>query len=264
MQVQANGIRINVEVRGEGPWLVLSHSLACSTRMWDEQVAALSGRFRVVNVDTRGHGASDAPEGPYTLEQLSDDLQAVLDALGVERCHYMGLSMGGMIGMTHALRHPGRLQSLALCNTSSRLGPSVLPVWQQRIDSVRSRGMGALVDGTLERWFTASTRAARPDLVERVGAMIRSTPVAGYVGCCGAIPHIDLTDQLGAVQVPTLVVVGDQDPGTPLEMSRAIQNAIPKAQLAVIPGAAHLSNMEQPEVFNFLVERWLAALTRAH
>ena len=257
MQVEANGIRIHVEDQGTGPWLVLSHSLACATDMWAEQIAVFRDRFRVLAFDTRGHGGSDALSGPYTLDLLADDLEALLDQLGIGRCHFMGLSMGGMIGMTHALRHPGRFASLILCDTSSRIGPEAAPVWEQRIATARSQGMDALVDPTIGRWFTERTRARRPDLVARVAAMIRATPVEGYVGCCQAIPSIDLTARLGAVQVPTLVVVGDQDPGTPVEMSRAIQQAIPGAQLGVIPQAAHLANMEQPETFDFLVGRFL-------
>ena len=186
MQVEANGIRIHIDDQGTGPWLVLSHSLACATDMWAEQIASFRGRFRVLAFDTRGHGGSDAPPGPYTLDLLADDLEALLDRLDIGQCHFMGLSMGGMIGMTHALRHPGRFASLVLCDTSSRIGPEAAPVWERRIATARSDGMGALVDSTIGRWFTAHTCASRPDLVARVAAMIRATPVEGYVGCCQA------------------------------------------------------------------------------
>ena len=169
----------------------------------------------------------------------------------------MGLSMGGMIGMTHALKYPGRFQSLLLCNTTSRIGPEVLPVWTQRIGIAQADGMAPLVEPTLARWFTAGFRATHADVSASVGEMIRSTPVAGFTGCCHAIPKIDLTDQLGAIRVPTLVIAGDQDVGTPVEAGRAIQQAIPEAQLAVIPSAAHLSNLEQPETFNHLVSVFL-------
>ncbi|MFO1319395.1 MAG: 3-oxoadipate enol-lactonase [Burkholderiales bacterium] len=260
MHVEANGIRIHYEVEGDGPWLVTSHSLACSSAMWRAQVDALKGSFRVLSFDTRGHGQSDAPAGAYTLDQLSDDLQGLLDALRIERPHFMGLSMGGMIGMTHALRHPGRLQSLVLCDTTSRIPAEARGVWQQRIDTAQAQGMEPLVASTLQRWFTAPFLARGGDAIARVGDMIRRTPAAGYVGCCHAIRAIDLTDQLGAVTVPTLVVVGDQDVGTPVEASRAIHLAIPGAQLGVIPSASHLSNLEQPETFNHLVGRFLASV----
>jgi 3-oxoadipate enol-lactonase len=257
MHIEANGIRIRYEVEGEGPWLVMSHSLACSLHMWDEQAAHLRSRFRVLRFDTRGHGGSDAPDGPYTLDMLADDLRALLDGLGIERCHFMGLSMGGMIAMTHALRYPGRFLSMVLCNTSSRIGPDAAPVWKQRIDTVTAQGMGPMVEPTLQRWFTEGFRRTQPGVTARVGEMIRSTPPAGYIGCCHAIPKIDLTDRLASVACPTLVIAGDQDVGTPLEMARAIQLAIPGAQLACIPSASHLSNLEQPRLFNAIVDAFL-------
>lgn len=257
MHAHADGIRIHHEIQGAGPWLVLSHSLACNLGMWDAQVAALRARFTVLRFDTRGHGGTDAPAGAYTLEQLADDLEALLGSLGVVQCSYMGLSMGGMIGMTHALKYPGRFQRLVLCNTTSRVGPEAAPIWQGRIDAVTAGGMEAVVEGTLARWFTGPFLAREPEVAQRVGAMIRSTPVAGYVGCCHAIPKIDLTDRLGAIRCPTLVIAGDQDVGTPVEMARAIQLAIPGAQLTVIPSASHLSNLEQPEVFNYLAGTFL-------
>jgi 3-oxoadipate enol-lactonase len=257
MRQHANGIDIDYSITGEGPWLVMSHSLACSSGMWAPQVAALRDRHRVLCFDTRGHGGTDAPPGAYTLAQLADDLEGLLGALGIGRCHFMGLSMGGMIGMTHALKYPGRFESLLLCNTTSRIGPEVQPVWTQRIGIAQADGMAPLVEPTLARWFTAGFRATHADVSARVGEMIRSTPVAGFTGCCHAIPKIDLTDRLGAIRVPTLVIAGDQDVGTPVEAGRAIQQAIPGAQLAVIPSAAHLSNLEQPETFDHLVSVFL-------
>lgn len=259
MHAQANGIGIRYEIEGQGPWLVMSHSLACDLHMWDAQAAALRDRFKVLRFDTRGHGGSDAPAGAYTLEQLADDLESLLGGLGVTRCSFMGLSMGGMIAMTHALKYPGRFERMILCNTSSRIPPEAAPVWKGRIDTVTAGGMEPLVEPTLARWFTAPFLAKQPAVATRVGAMIRATPPAGYIGCCHAIPKIDLTDRLGAVNCPTLVIGGDQDVGTPVEMARAIQLAIPGARLAVIPSASHLSNLEQPETFGYLVGRFLDA-----
>ena len=147
----------------------------------------------------------------------------------------MGLSMGGMIGMTHALKYPGRFDRMILCNTTSRVPPEAGPTWQGRIETVTASGMEPVVAPTLERWFTAPFREHRPEVMASVGALIRATPPAGFIGCCHAIPKINLTDRLGAVQCPTLVIGGDHDVGTPVEMARAIQLAIPGAQLAVIP-----------------------------
>ena len=250
MRIRSNGIEINCQVEGAGPWLVLSHSLACALAMWDPQPEALKTHYKVLRFDTRGHGASDAPEGAYSLEQLADDLHGLLQALNVKQPHFVGLSMGGMIGMTYALRHPRVFRSLVLCDTSSRLGPPFQPVWDERIKTARQSGMEPLVQPTLQRWFTEPFLSKRPPAMERVAQMIRSTPVAGYVGCCHAIPRIDLTDRLQEIDCPVQVIVGEQDLGTPVSMARAIHEAIPGSELVIIPQASHLSNLEQPAAFN--------------
>ena len=258
MKTNANGIHVNYEIEGSGPWVVMSHSLACGLHMWDEQVEALRDRYRVLRFDTRGHGASDAPDGAYTLDMLADDLHGLLQALRVERAHFVGLSMGGMIGMTYALKYPGALRSLVLCDTSSRIGPEAAPVWQERIDTVSAKGMEPMVEPTLKRWFTESFLATRPPVVERVAKMIRSTPSKGYIGCCHAIPKINLTDRLNAIKCQVQVIVGEQDVGTPVAMAETIHKAIPGSELVVIPSASHLSNLEQPAAFNRALLGFLA------
>ena len=258
MKIKANGIQINYEVEGDGPWLVMSHSLACDVRMWDEQLQALKSKYRVLRVDTRGHGGTDAPDGAYTLDMLADDLHGLLAALKVERPHFVGLSMGGMIGMTYVLKYPGALRSLVLCDTSSRIPPEALPVWQERIQTVAAKGMEPMVEPTLKRWFTEPFLARRPPVIERVAGMIRSTPPKGYIGCCQAIPKINLTDRLAAIKSPVQVIVGEQDVGTPVAMSEAIHQAIPGSELVVLPSASHLSNLEQPEAFNRALSAFLA------
>ena len=250
MKANSNGISIHYVVEGQGPWVVMSHSLACNVSMWDEQAAVLARSFRVLRFDARGHGATDAPAGAYDLDMLADDLVGLLDVLKVDRAHYVGLSMGGMIGMTAALKHPARFASLALCDTSSRVPPEAAPIWEGRIKAAKEQGMEPLVEPTLQRWFTEPFYTAQKSVMARVGQMIRTTPVAGYIGCCHAIPKINLTDRLGAIRCPARVIVGDQDVGTPVAMSRAIQEAIPGSDLVVIPSASHLSNLEQPQAFN--------------
>jgi 3-oxoadipate enol-lactonase len=252
-KIRANGIEVHYEVRGAGPWLVLSHSLACDLTMWDEQVGALSRNFRVLRYDTRGHGRSDASPAPYTLELLADDLKALLDGLQIRRTHFAGLSMGGMIGQTFALRHPEVLQTLILCDTTSAYPPSVVPVWAERTRTARKQGMTALVDSTLARWFTAPFRNSRPDVMQRFAALIAGTPVEGYVGCSDALVRIDVTARLATLRLPALVIVGEHDPGTPPAMAQAIHQHLPGSELALIRGAAHISNVEQPEEFNRLV-----------
>ena len=257
MHATVNGIRIHYEVAGEGPWVVLSHSLACAGAMWDEQWAILSARYRVLRFDTRGHGASDAPPGGYTLTQMADDLHGLLASAGVERPHFVGLSMGGMIGMTYALAHPGALRSLVLCDTTSRIPEDARPVWAERIATAQRQGMEPLVEPTLKRWFTEPFLAKRSSVVERVAGMIRSTPPAGYAGCCQAIPQINVTDKLSAITCPVQVIVGDKDVGTPVAMAEAIHQAIPSSELVVLSDASHLSNLEQPKTFNAALLKFL-------
>ena len=242
--------------RRTAPWVVMSHSLACDHTMWDPQMEALRD-FRVLRFDTRGHGASDAPAGEYTMDQLAADVHALLDALGIERFHFVGLSMGGMIGQQLALRVPLRMASLTLADTTSRYPAEARPVWEQRIALVRSQGMNALVPSTLERWFTADFRERNIETVAGIAAKIRATPVAGYIGCAHAISHIDLTARLPTIDCPTLVIVGADDQGTPPAMAEDIVRAIDGSRLEVIPAAAHLSNIEQPARFNALLQAFL-------
>ena len=261
MKLSANGIEINYVIEGEGPVVTMSHSLACNLAMWDEQARALQGRYRVLRFDTRGHGQTSAPAGAYTLEQMADDLHALLGGLGIKETHFVGLSMGGMIGQVFTLKHPGMVQSLVLCDTTSRYPAAAASVWQERIRTVEAQGMEPLVEPTLQRWFTAPFRARRKDLMERVGAMIRATPPPGYIGCCHALPKIDVTDRLKEVHCPALVIVGEEDLGTPVDMARQIHAALPGAELAILRRASHLSNLEQPDEFTRVLLRFLDKTT---
>ncbi len=258
MKIKTNGIGINYVIEGKGPWLVMSHSLACDLSMWDEQAVLLKKQFRVLRFDTRGHGASDAPIGAYSLDMLSEDLRGLLDGLKVENPHFIGLSMGGMIGMTFALKYPNRLRSLVLCDTSSRIPSEASAIWEGRIKTATEQGMEPLVEPTLKRWFTEPFFNANSAMMTRVGKLIRATPVAGFAGCCHAIRPLNLTSKLGAITCPVQVVVGEQDAGTPVAMSRDIVNAIPGSELVIIPSASHLSNLEQPAKFNDVVSGFLS------
>ena len=258
MKIRANGIEISYLVEGEGPWLTMSHSLACNLHMWDEQAAVLAKHFRVLRFDTRGHGASQAPKGAYTLEELADDLKGLLDALGVKQTHFVGLSKGGMIGQTFALKYPGVLKTLVLADTTSRYPPEAAALWAERIKVAETQGMEPLVQPTLERWFTAPFRAASASKVQLIADMIRTTPVAGYVGCSHAIPKINLSARLREIDAPALVIVGEQDMGTPVAMAREIHESYPGSELVIIPSAAHLANVEQPGAFNAALADFLA------
>jgi 3-oxoadipate enol-lactonase len=262
MKAKVNGIETYYEVHGKegAPWLTLSHSLACSVRMWDPQLEAFKDRYRILAYDTRGHGESMAPTGAYTLEMLADDLHGLLRHLNIERTHFAGLSMGGMIGQTFALKYPGVFRSLVLADTTSRYPAEAAGLWADRIKTAETRGMQPLVQPTLERWFTEPFRKAHPEVVGRIGTLIASTPVAGYVGCSHAIPKINLTARLKEIKVPILVICGEQDAGTPPAMAREIHDNAPGSKLVLIPQAAHISNMEKPAEFNRALEAFLSSL----
>jgi len=260
MKVKANGIEMHYTLEGPAtaPVVTLSHSLATDLSRWEPQLAALRARYRVLSYDTRGHGGTEAPAAAYSLDLLADDAAKLLAAVGVRETHWVGLSMGGMIGQALALKSPDLFKSLTLCDTSSRIPAEARPLWAERIKTAESLGMEPLVEPTLSRWFTAPFREKRKDVVDRVAAMIRSTPPSGYAGCCHAISALDLTDRLPAISRPTLVVVGEDDQGTPVAASRTIQERIKGSELVIIPAAAHLSNMEQPEAFTQALNGFLA------
>ena len=242
MKTTANGIAVNYTLEGpaNAPVVTMSHSLATDLSMWDPTVAALTGRFRVLRYETRGHGKTDAPKGAYTLDQLANDALALLKALGIARTHWVGLSMGGMIGQTLALKAPEVFSSLSLCDTSSRIPADAKPQWQERIKTAETQGMEPLVEGTLARWFTEPFRKSRKDVVDKVATMIRTTPPAGYAGCCAAISALDLTDRISAIKLPTIAIVGEDDPGTPVAAHKVIQEKIAGAKLEILKSAAHL------------------------
>lgn len=255
--IEANGITIRYDVRGSGPWVTLSHSLSCDLTMWDGLAAALAPTYTVLRYDTRGHGGTSAPEGPYRFDQLVGDVIGLLDALKVDRTHFVGLSMGGMIGQHLALAHPSRLDKLVIANSTSRIPPEAGPLWDERIAIARSQGCAGLVDATLGRWFTLGFRSAQTVESARIGGLIAATPPAGYIGCASAIRALDITGKIGAIRMPTLVIAGAEDPGTPPAMSEVIASAIPGARLEIIPRASHLSCIEQPETFHRLVGEFL-------
>jgi 3-oxoadipate enol-lactonase len=259
MKIRVNDIDVNYVLEGPAgsPTVTMSHSLATDLSMWEPQAAALARRYRVLRYDTRGHGGTDAPAGPYSLAQLADDARALLKALGIARTHWVGLSMGGMIGQTLALTTPEVLQSLSLCDTSSRVPPEARPLWDERIAVAETKGMEPHVEPTIARWFTPKFIESRPDVVEPVRDLIRRTSARGYAGCGHAIRALDLTDRLGAIRLPTLIIVGAQDVGTPVAASQVIHERIKGSELVILDPASHLSNLEQPEAFTRAVEAFL-------
>jgi 3-oxoadipate enol-lactonase len=236
--------------------LVLSNSIGTTRTMWDAQAEALAGDVDIVRYDHRGHGSSPVPPGPYSLADLGGDVLALLDERGIERMHFCGLSLGGMVGMWLAEHAPERIDRLVLCCTAARMDAGI---WAERIATARSAGsVEPLADASMERWFTPRFRAERPAVVARFRAMVASTPAEGYVACAQAIVGMAIEDRLASIAAPTLVVAGAHDPSTPPEQGKAIAHAIPGARFEIVD-AAHMANVEQEDRVTALVREHLAA-----
>lgn len=240
-----------------GLTFVLAHALGCDLTMWDELARHLCEHGRVLRYDQRGHGGSEAPPGPYTMAALADDAARLIDEAAAGPVVWIGLSMGGMVGQELALRHPDKVRALVLANTTSAYPPEARSGWAQRIAGVEQGGLEAIVDGALQRWFHAGFHAEHPEVVAHWRARVLGCDAAAYVACCQAIAAIDTTSRLPGIAVPTLVIAGALDQGTPPEMAQAIARGIPGARLVVLPGASHLSVLEQPLAFRHALDDWL-------
>lgn len=254
--MQVNGTRLYCRCEGihDAPAVILHHSLGTHLRSWDSIAPALAENYRLIRFDARGHGRSDAPVGPYDLEHLTEDVVRLMDQFEINRAHFIGLSMGGMIGQLLGIEHPDRLHSLTLASTTSNMPPEAGPMWDERIAIARNSGMEALVDETIGRWFTADFVAADDPAIRVIAEMIAATAPEGFAGWGEAIKKLDLTAQLGRISTPSLVLVGRDDPGTTVEAAELIQQNIPGSKLQIIEQASHQAPVEQPEAF-------LAAIT---
>ncbi len=252
MFIKANGIRMNYELSGKkgAAVVVFSHSLGSSLEMWHPQIAILEPQYQVLRYDMRGHGKTDVSTSPYSLELLAEDVVGLLDALGIEKAHFVGLSIGGMIGQCLGLNHGNRLRSLVLCDTRSRAPREGDQAVQERIETARKKGLGVLFEPTIERWFTPSFIQKNPPSLGIIRKEFLATPAEGYIGCSEALRRLDYLDRLSAIRLPTLIMVGEEDPGTPVAASKEIHDRIAGSQLVIILSARHLSNVEQPGIFN--------------
>jgi 3-oxoadipate enol-lactonase len=249
--IEVGGVGISALIEGKelGSWVTFAHSLATDATLFEEQAKALGSRYRILRFDMRGHGRSEAPLRPYALADLVGDVVGLWDALGTERSHFVGLSIGGMTGFGLALDHPDRLVSLTACDCRADAPEFFRDMWDQREAIADKQGLEGIVEPTIHTWFTEAARGRDPALIDRVRAMIRGTSLEGYLGCGDALRRLDYKRRLGEIRTPTLMIVGDADGPHPQEM-KAMAALIPSARLVEIGPAGHLSNLEQPEAFN--------------
>lgn len=253
-----DGCRIAYRFDGpeDAPVLLLSNSLGTDMGMWAPQLAAWTRDFRVLRYDQRGHGASDAPAGAYSLDRLGRDVAELLDALAIDRVDFCGLSLGGMTGQWLGIREPHKLRRLVLANTSSFMGPPT--IWDARIRLVMEQGMAPLAEASVERWFTKGFAASAGEAIAPIGAMLQATSPQGYAGCCAAIRDMDMRRTATLIAVPTLIIGGSLDPATPPPHSEALARAIAGSKLVMLE-AAHLANVERAEAFGVAVVEFLTA-----
>ena len=256
--VELEGVRIRHELTGDPglPVLVMSHSLGVDLTMWEPQLAALAPHVRILRYDTRGHGGSSVPEGPYTAANLGGDMLALLDALGIQHANFCGLSMGGVVGQWLGIHAQDRIQKLVLADTAAKIGTE--EGWNSRIETVLRDGLNSIVPGTLERWFTLPFRAAEPRTIARTAAVLGATSAKGYAGCCAAIRDADFRGSIAQIGVPTLVITGSHDPVTPPADGRFMADSIAGSRYVEL-AAAHLSNVEAAGAFNEALLAFLLA-----
>ena len=258
MKIKANGISINYRVDGpeRAPCIVFSNSLATSLAMWDEQAAALQNRFRVFRYDQRGHGETEAPAGRYAFDTLLDDALGLMDALGIAKASFAGLSMGGATALGLAERHPDRFERIVVADSPCQSTPQSSQQWEERIAVAQKQGIETLVEPTVARWFPPETVAKNPPYLGKIRAMIRATPVNGFIGCAAALAAHDYASAVARVKCPALFIVGEKDDATPTAMAK-LHDKLPGARFVALPGAGHISNMDRAAEFNSALRDFL-------
>ena len=243
----------------KAPVVCFTHSLASDGGMWAEQMTPLlAAGFRVLRLDMRGHGGSDPVPGDYTMAALADDVAVALDFLGLPKVHYIGLSIGGMIGQAFAIAHGQRLASMMLCDTSPQTMPGAKEAWAPRMATVaKANSLAPLADQTMERWFTDAFKPKNPGRWKEIHATIAGTTPAGYLGCAGAITNFDFVPKLPSLKVAMLTVCGSDDQGTPPAGNKQIAALVPGGRYEEIANARHFPNVEHPDAFNRIMMDWL-------
>ena len=258
MHIKANGITFNYEIDGpEGaPWLVFSNSLATNLSMWNPQAADLRRSFRLLRYDQRGHGGTEAPAGRYTYATLLADAIALFDALGIARSHFCGLSMGGATALGLAELHPDRVDRVVVCDSPAMSTPASAQQWEERIATAQKGGMEALVESTMARWFPPEIHAAKPPYLDDVRAMIRATPVNGFIGCSAALADHDYNSAVATVTRPVLFIAGSKDGVTPAAM-KDMSARLNGSRYVELEGAGHISNLDRPTEFTKALREFL-------
>lgn len=261
MKVKANGTTLNYEVEGpEGaPFILLSHGIATSNAIWTEVSGHLKAKYRVLRYDSRGHGGSDPAPGGYSMEMLADDAIGIMDALGIKKAHYGGLSLGGMTALGMAIDHPDRVLSALVCDARAQTNAESNKAWQERIDAVKANGIEAIVEPSIARWVAKSFQN-EPARKARLAEIVRGTSVNGYVGSSIALQGLNYGNRLGQIRVPVLYLTGDEDQGAPPAVMQAMRDATPGAQYAEIPNAGHLSSFEQPQAVAAAIDKFISSL----
>jgi len=231
--------------RPDGLPLAFINSLGTDLRLWDPVVPGLESDCAILRYDLRGHGLTDCPPGPYRLAQLAEDLRSLLHHLGIERAVLIGISIGGLIALQFAASYPGAVRSLILADTAARIGSP--DRWEQRIEAVRREGLEGVADTVVNIWLSESFRAGQPALTRGYRNMLTRMPAEGYIACCSVLAESDLSPRLTTIRAPALVLSGESDPATPPEQGRALAAALPDAQFELVPAAAHLPCIEQPD-----------------
>jgi 3-oxoadipate enol-lactonase len=260
MFADANGIRIHYQIDGrEGaPWVTFITGIANDVTMWDGQVPALADDFRILRYDVRGHGGTQATEGDYSFETLIGDLLGLWDALGIEKSHLVGLGLGGSTALGMAIDHSDRLLSLMPCCCRSEMTPEFAALWPKFVETVKANGMEAMVEPTVQRWFSDDFKAANPDVLDSVRAQIRGTNPLGYYGCIAAFLTLNFTARIGEIATPTLFVSGADDHlGGPPDIMEVLAKAVPGSRHVSVPDAAHICNIQNPAGFNAVLSGFL-------
>lgn len=262
MYAQVKGIRMHYSVDGplDAPWVTFVTGIANDVTMWEGQVKALAGKYRVLRYDLRGQGKSESTPGAYSIASLGEDLVALWDALKIQKTHLVGLGLGSCVAMAVAVDHPGRLLSLVPCCCRAKMVPDFAAMWHKLYDTVNQNGIEPIVEQTAQRWFSDDFKAANPQVLDAVRAMIRSTSKEGYLGVVSAFIKLDLENEIGRITVPTLFVGGAEDRvGGPADIMRELAAKVPGSRYVPVPGAAHIANLQNEAGYNAIVMEFLDA-----